>query len=69
MKYSVGLQYENERFIDEIVARKAGVSEVYFSWGDFESGRGRTTEHGDLLPWELQKKQEDCFLLITRYKL
>ena len=58
MKFSVGLQYENERFIDEIVARKAAVDEVYFSWGDFESGRGRTTEHGTIPPWELQKKQE-----------
>ena len=66
MKYSVGLQYENERFIDEIVARKAGVSEVYFSWGDFESGRGRATEHGNLPPWALQKRQEEILTRLSR---
>ena len=59
MKFSVGLQYENDRFIDEIIAEKAYVDEVYFSWGDFRSGRGRTTEHGTLLPWELMQKQEE----------
>ena len=58
MKFSVGLQYENDLFIEEILRCRASVEEVYFSWGDSDSGRGRATEHGSLSAFQLQKKQE-----------
>ncbi|MBO4411916.1 MAG: hypothetical protein J5794_07015 [Lachnospiraceae bacterium] len=59
MKFSVGLQYENDRFIEEIIARKSCIDEVYFAWGDFSSGRGKAADHGTLPPWALFKRQEE----------
>lgn len=66
MNFSVGLQYENDRFIDEIIAKKGQIDEVYFAWGDFESGRGRATEHTSLLPWELLKRQEEVLERLSK---
>jgi len=40
MKFAVGYQFfPDGYFIDAIIERKAHISEVYFSWGDFPNGR------------------------------
>lgn len=57
MKFSVGLPRANENFINSIIEHKNSISEVYFSWGDFPSGRGNGSEITELTEWELQSKQ------------
>ena len=55
-KFTVGLPIsENELFIDDIIAAKDQISEVYFSWGAFPSGR--SAQAGYVTPWEAQAKQ------------
>ncbi len=39
MKFTVGYQ-KNDALKDEIMRNKAAVSEIYFPWGNFSSGRG-----------------------------
>lgn len=57
MKYTVGLQYVNDNFIDEILRNKEHIYEVYFSWGDFPNGRSGAVESETYSPIELQERQ------------
>lgn len=57
MKYTVGLQYVNDNFIDEILRNKEHIYEVYFSWGDFPNGRSSAIESEAYSPIELQERQ------------
>ena len=57
MKFTVGLQFTNEAFLDCIVEQKEHIDEVYFSWGDFPNGRSNQLSDADLTPWELQNRQ------------
>lgn len=58
MLFSVGYGVKaDNRLVDEIVALKDGISEVYFSWGKTPSGRNDQTRSENLTPWEAQAKQ------------
>ena len=48
MKFTVGLQFTNEAFLDCIVEQKEHIDEVYFSWGDFPNGRSNQLSDADL---------------------
>lgn len=60
MKYTVGLQYANEQFLDCILENKAHIHEVYFAWGDFPNGRSNQLQNAHFTPWELQQRQIEC---------
>lgn len=66
MKYIVGLQFNNNDYIDSIIKNKSHISEVYFSWGDFPNGRSSQLISDKLRPWELQKKQEEMLLSLSK---
>lgn len=57
LKYTVGLQYTNESFLETIIEKKAHISEVYFAWGDFPNGRSSQLQDELYTPWELQERQ------------
>ena len=57
MKFTVGLQYTNEPFLQNILANRDRIAEVYFSWGDFPNGRSNQLNHAHFTPWELQQRQ------------
>lgn len=58
MQFSVGYRVRaDEHFVEEIIARKASVCEVYCSWGTFPSGRNDQTRSEGLTAWEAQEKQ------------
>lgn len=57
MKFTVGLQYTNDRFLDCILQNKAHIHEVYFSWGSFPNGRSNQLQNAHFTPWELQQRQ------------
>lgn len=66
MKFSVGLpRLPSERFMQEILARRAQIDEVYFAWGDFASGRGRQTEEEGYAPWELMDRQREALSCLS----
>ena len=46
-------------FINEIIALKDTVSEVYFSFGTFPNGRNSVLRNTDTLPWEALTLQEN----------
>lgn len=46
-------------FVNEIIARKDKVSEVYFSFGSFPNGRSSILRRTDTLPWEALTLQEN----------
>lgn len=55
-KFTVGLPIsENPSFINQIIEYKERISEVYFSWGSFPSGR--SAQNGYVTPWEAQAHQ------------
>ena len=59
MKFSVGYQLrETSDFAEEILSKRAQISEVYFSWGDFANGRASLPLAAGLTPWEAQERQE-----------
>ena len=58
MKFAVGYQlFPDSFFIDNIIRRKEGISEVYFSWGDFPNGRNSQHLNAGMTPWETTQKQ------------
>ncbi len=58
MRFSVGWRVEEDnRFLKEIISRKSDIYEVYFSWGNFPSGRNDQTRALGLTPWEAQTCQ------------
>lgn len=59
MKFSVGYQMRNDlSFIQDIIAEKTHIDEVYFSWSDFPNGRNMQTQQSEFSRWEAHKKQE-----------
>lgn len=48
MKFSVGYSPINSKFCDYVISVKERIDEVYFSWGDFQSGRNKMTESARL---------------------
>ncbi len=57
MKYMIGYQIADESFINEIIAQKEHIYEVYFAWGDIPNGRNNQLISNVLLPWEAQARQ------------
>ena len=57
MKFSVGLNFENDAFVDAVIKYKNEISEVYFSWGAFPNGRSDQLRSENLPPWQMQSKQ------------
>lgn len=56
MKFSVGLPKNNPDFTNCIIKNASHIHEVYFSWGDFPSGRSAQT-------------QDECFSHIELYDM
>ena len=59
MKFMVGLPKHNPSFTDCIKEYKEHICEVYFSWGDFPSGRSSQTNDDSFTPWELMDFQRN----------
>ena len=58
MQFSIGYRTQADTaFVEEIIARKARIYEVYFSWGTFPSGRNDQTRSEGLTPWQAQSRQ------------
>jgi len=57
MKFTVGLQYTNDGFLDAILENRRHIHEVYFAWGDFPNGRSNQLQNQHFTPWELQMRQ------------
>ena len=58
MLFSVGYAVKtDDLLVNEIIKLKKDISEVYFSWGKFPSGRNDQTRSEGLTPWEAQNKQ------------
>lgn len=65
MKYTVGLQYANDAFLDCIIENKEHIHEVYFAWGDFPNGRSNQLQNAHFTPWELQQRQIECLRALS----
>ena len=48
MKFTVGLQYTIDAFLQSILDHRADIGEVYFSWGDFPNGRSNQLQNAVL---------------------
>ena len=59
MKFTVGLQYTNDSFLECILENKDHIHEVYFAWGDFPNGRSNQLQNAQFAPWELQARQTE----------
>ena len=57
MKFTVGLQYTDDAFLDCILENREHIAEVYFAWGDFPNGRSNQLQNAQYTPWELQQRQ------------
>ncbi len=58
MKFMPGYQIrEDNLFVDEIIAQREHIHEVYFAWGDIPNGRNNQILGSVMLPWEAQRKQ------------
>ena len=59
MKFSVGYQVKtDDTFVSYITKHASDISEVYFSWGDFASGRNKMTVNSNLSPEAALEKQK-----------
>ena len=65
MKFTVGLQYTNEPFLQNVLENRERIGEVYFSWGDFPNGRSNQLNHASFTPWELQLRQMEVLKQIS----
>ena len=65
MKFTVGLQFENDAFIDKIIAERESISECYFSWGDFPNGRRSQLDSENFTPWEMQRREENVLAKVS----
>lgn len=57
MKYMVGLQNNNDGFVDCILKNKEHIYEVYFSFGDLPNGRSLTVNSDELTAYEMMTWQ------------
>lgn len=69
LKYTVGLPKNNPQFIDCIVENKEHIHEVYFSFGDFPSGRSSQTGGDSLSPFELMNIQNTALETLSENKI
>ena len=66
MKFSVGYQlFYDDEFIRKIIEYKDGISEVYFSFGDFPNGRNSQHLRADMSKEEAQEKQISDLALLA----
>lgn len=65
MKYTVGLQYANDAFLNCIIENREHIHEVYFAWGDFPNGRSNQLQNAHFTPWELQQRQIECLRALS----
>ncbi len=66
MKFSVGYQlFCDNEFIRKIIEYKDGISEVYFSFGDFPNGRNSQNLRIDMSEEEAQEKQISDLALLA----
>ena len=66
MKFTVGLQYTNDAFLDCILEAREHISEVYFAWGDFPNGRSNQLQNTNFTPWELQNRQMEVLQKLSQ---
>ena len=66
MKFTVGLQFINNAFLDCVIEQKDHIDEVYFSWADFPNGRSNQLLNAELTPWELQKQQMEVLTRLEK---
>ena len=66
MKYMVGLQNQNNSFLETIIANKESVYEVYFSWGDIPNGRNLQILSSEYTEYEMQKWQDEALRQISK---
>ncbi len=66
IKFCVGLPKNDSEFLDCIVQNSEHIYEVYFSWGDFASGRSAQTDSDNLLPWELMEIQKSSLKKLSQ---
>ena len=66
IKFCVGLAKNNGEFLDAVIKNKDFIHEVYFSWGDFASGRSAQTDDSELLPWELVEIQKNSLRKLSQ---
>ena len=70
MKFSVGYQlFYDDEFIRKIIEYKDGISEVYFSLGDFPNGRNNQLKRADMTPEEAEEKQLCDLARLTEEKI
>lgn len=65
LKYTVGLPKNNPQFLDCIIENKKHIYEVYFSFGDFPSGRSSQTGADSLSPFELMNIQTNALKTLS----
>lgn len=62
MQFAVGYQFfPDGYFIDAIIERKAHISEVYFSWGDFPNRRNSQILGNGVSPWAVMEEQRQYY--------
>ena len=66
MKFSVGLPKVCDSFLGYITENARHIHEVYFSWGDFPSGRSSQTESAEYTKWELVDMQRQALQEIAK---
>ena len=65
MKFTVGLQYTNDSFLECVLENKEHIHEVYFAWGDFPNGRSNQLQNEHFTPWQLQQRQMEILKLLS----
>lgn len=69
MKFCIGYQIEDElgnRFVEELLAYKEYISEVYFSWDRLPSGRSNMNDELGFIHWEMQDILVDDLRLLKQ---
>ena len=69
MKFMVGLGQTNYELLECIKEYRNHISEVYFSWGDFPSGRKSQVSNDEYTQWELMDIQRSISLEKNKEKL
>lgn len=69
MKFSVGLQFQRQTFLNSIIQNASHIHEVYFSWGDFPNGRSSQLHSEGSTPWEQQQRQIDVLKAVSDAKI
>lgn len=70
MNFSVGYQlFSDNEFIRKIIEYKSGISEVYFSFGDFPNGRNNQLARRDMTTADAEEKQLSDLALLSDEKI